>query len=81
MRVRVSGSHVSQAHMASAAIPSHWTGKCVTSSDFPSSSCNKKLIGARFFKDGFVASYGFVRRLRDFASPRDGNGHGTWCAS
>ena len=81
MSVRVSASHVSQAHMASATIPSHWTGKCVTSSNIPCSSCNKKLISTRFFKDGFVANYGFVRQLRDFALPRDGNGDGTWCAS
>ncbi|GKU96815.1 hypothetical protein SLEP1_g10007 [Rubroshorea leprosula] len=33
-------------------IPAKWKGQCVTTKDFGSSSCNKKLIGARFFYNG-----------------------------
>ena len=66
--------------MSDATIPSHWTGTCVTSSDFPSSSCNKKLIGARYYINGFLAEGGALDSA-DFLSPRDGDGHGTWCAS
>ncbi|GKV29590.1 hypothetical protein SLEP1_g38501 [Rubroshorea leprosula] len=29
-----------------------WKGQCVTTKDFGSSSCNKKLIGSRFFYNG-----------------------------
>ncbi|TDJ44828.1 MAG: hypothetical protein E2O52_07555, partial [Gammaproteobacteria bacterium] len=42
-------------------------------------SCNNKIIGARFYLDGFLAS----NRLDDneFRSPRDADGHGTHIAS
>ena len=66
--------------MPNAPIPSYWRGTCNTTSDFPPSSCNKKLIGARFFARGFL-SRNSIDSSRDFMSPRDGNGHGTWCAS
>ncbi|KAL9312576.1 hypothetical protein ACSQ67_018028 [Phaseolus vulgaris] len=52
-------------------IPSSWKGKCMTSKDFNSSNCNRKLIGARCYPDEDPHSI----------SPRDYNGHGTHVAS
>ena len=59
-------------------IPSDWHGKCVTGQQFPPKTCNDKLIGARYYVDGFgkknVAGV-------DYISPRDGDGHGSHTAS
>lgn len=48
-------------------------------------ACNKKLIGARYFLDGFLAEYGKPLNASengdDLLSPRDGIGHGTHTAS
>ncbi|EYU45313.1 hypothetical protein MIMGU_mgv11b017622mg, partial [Erythranthe guttata] len=46
--------------------------------------CNKKLVGARYFIDGFLASLGEpfnATENNEFISPRDSDGHGTHCAS
>lgn len=51
-------------------IPSKWKGTCMESKDFTSKNCNRKLIGARYYKTG-----------GDDKSPRDRNGHGTHVAS
>lgn len=67
--------------MPSGSLPNHWYGSCVTTADFPFSACNGKLIGAQFYAQGFLQAYRKLRRKRDFLSPRDGHGHGTWCAS
>ncbi|PON91085.1 Subtilase [Trema orientale] len=59
-------------------IPSSWKGKCEVGPNFNSSSCNKKLVGARFFYRGYEERTG--RRLdenSDSKSPRDEGGHGT----
>eukprot|EP00252_Welwitschia_mirabilis_P000696 TRINITY_DN10667_c0_g1_i1.p1 TRINITY_DN10667_c0_g1~~TRINITY_DN10667_c0_g1_i1.p1 ORF type:complete len:789 (-),score=55.03 TRINITY_DN10667_c0_g1_i1:217-2583(-) len=37
-------------------VPSKWKGKCVNSSDFNATNCNKKLIGARYYSDGLPFS-------------------------
>ncbi|XP_058772828.1 subtilisin-like protease SBT1.7 [Vicia villosa] len=64
------------------AIPSTWKGICETSTDFPISSCNKKLIGARFFLKGFEADKGRrINATEETRSPRDNDGHGTHTAS
>ncbi|RZC91353.1 hypothetical protein C5167_027413 [Papaver somniferum] len=52
-----------------------WRGVCQTTSDFPATSCNKKIVGARFFNRGSVLS------SKDLQSPRDTEGHGTHTAS
>ncbi|XVF86976.1 hypothetical protein PTKIN_Ptkin18bG0083600 [Pterospermum kingtungense] len=62
-------------------VPSKWKGQCVTAKDFGSGSCNKKLIGARFFCDGYEATNGKMNETSEFRSPRDSDGHGTHTAS
>ncbi|KAG7619994.1 PA domain [Arabidopsis suecica] len=60
-------------------VPSHWKGGCETGENFNSSNCNKKLIGAKYFINGFLAeneSFNSTNSL-DFISPRDLDGHGT----
>ncbi|HYH48809.1 MAG TPA: S8 family serine peptidase [Acidimicrobiia bacterium] len=58
--------------------PAGWKGTCQTGADFPASACNHKLIGARYFVDGFKArNVGGGERL----SPRDVIGHGTHVAA
>lgn len=58
-------------------IPSGWKGTCETSKTFSSSSCNRKLIGARFFSEGYEAAYGPIDETVESRSPRDDDGHGT----
>ncbi|OVA03786.1 Peptidase S8/S53 domain [Macleaya cordata] len=62
-------------------VPSTWKGICQTGSDFPASSCNKKLIGARYFSAGYEAQYGPIDEKLESKSPRDTEGHGTHTAS
>lgn len=57
-----------------------WGGICQTGPGFPASSCNNKLIGARFYRAGFDAS-GAVAVPEEFNSPRDGDSHGSHTAS
>ncbi len=58
--------------------PEVWDGACQAGEDFPSSSCNNKLIGARYY----VAGYGADRvDPSGFLSPRDDDGHGSHTAS
>ncbi|KAI3922348.1 hypothetical protein MKX01_006037 [Papaver californicum] len=58
-------------------IPSNWKGECETSKDFSSTSCNKKLIGARYFSKGYEATVGPIDESAESKSPRDDDGHGT----
>ena len=54
---------------------SRFCGGCETGPRFPMSSCNGKIVSARFFADGAQA----VARLNasvDFLSPFDAVGHG-----
>src|SRR3954451_5264119 len=59
-------------------IPATWAGTCQAGQNFPSSTCNDKLIGARYYLDGFgkknIAKF-------DYQSPRDGAGHGSHTSS
>ncbi|CAF1862825.1 CO(2)-response secreted protease-like [Brassica napus] len=50
-------------------IPSKWKGICMEGPDFNKSNCNRKLIGARYYKSTGATS------------ARDSNGHGTHTAS
>jgi subtilisin family serine protease len=63
---------------AYSAPPDTWAGTCQTGPGFTAADCNNKLIGARFFVDGFG-----VENLApgDALSPRDDDGHGSHTAS
>ncbi|KAL5053581.1 hypothetical protein RYX36_034263 [Vicia faba] len=60
--------------------PPRFSGTCEITPDFPSGSCNRKLVGARHF-----AASAIIREMldptEDYASPFDGDGHGTNTAS
>ncbi|XP_020588592.1 subtilisin-like protease SBT5.3 [Phalaenopsis equestris] len=55
-------------------IPSKWKGICQNGSKHEF-SCNRKLIGARYFNKGYLAAGGVVNSTLN--SPRDQDGHGT----
>jgi hypothetical protein len=59
-------------------VPADWHGKCVSGENFSQNACNDKLIGARFFVEGFGKK--FIDKS-DYLSPRDGDGHGSHTAS
>ncbi|KAJ0044697.1 hypothetical protein Pint_05686 [Pistacia integerrima] len=54
-------------------IPPRWKGVCMESPDFKKSNCNRKLIGARYYKTPSTH--------KTAGSPRDFLGHGTHTAS
>ena len=60
--------------------PAKWTGACVAGPGFTAAMCNNKLIGARFYNTNFLAS-GASPTSMEYASPRDGGGHGTHTSS
>ena len=62
-------------------IPRSWKGRCETGTNFTTSHCNKKLIGARFYSLGIEASTGSIDETIQSRSPRDDDGHGTHTAS
>ncbi|OQU83727.1 subtilisin-like protease SBT3.9 isoform X2 [Sorghum bicolor] len=53
-------------------VPKRWKGVCQTGQAFNASSCNRKVIGARWYAGDGVDEY---------KSPRDAHGHGTHTAS
>ncbi|XP_062105157.1 CO(2)-response secreted protease-like [Humulus lupulus] len=53
-------------------IPSKWKGSCQTASDFNTSNCNRKLIGAKYY---------LPQSAKKEWTPRDLTGHGTHVAS
>lgn len=62
-------------------IPASWKGACETGTNFTTSNCNRKLIGARFFSKGCEAMLGPIDEKTESKSPRDDDGHGTHTAS
>ena len=58
--------------------PATFNGVCQGGEQFPASTCNDKLVGARYYVAGFGAA-----NIADeeFLSPRDGSGHGSHTAS
>ncbi|MFD7282868.1 S8 family peptidase [Streptomyces sp. NPDC059862] len=57
-----------------------FSGHCQTGEEFTEAACNTKLVGARYFGDGWLAATPPEKR-NDYVSPRDGGGHGTHTAS
>ncbi|KAF4404117.1 hypothetical protein G4B88_014573 [Cannabis sativa] len=67
------------------AVPSRWKGVCQSGQSFdPKKHCNRKIIGARWFVNGFLAEYNKPLNASgeiEYLSARDANGHGTHTAS
>jgi subtilisin family serine protease len=59
-------------------VPADWRGRCVAGELFAVTSCNDKLIGARYYVQGFD-KHNIAKA--DYLSPRDGSGHGSHTAS
>ena len=59
--------------------PDDWNGICETGPQFTEQNCNNKMIGARFFVEGALAS-GPID-ADEILSPRDVDGHGTHTAT
>ena len=60
---------------------STFTGACETGVQFTTADCSTKIVGARYFLDGFgAANLGSVAD-GEFPSPRDGDGHGSHTGS
>jgi subtilisin family serine protease len=59
-------------------VPTDWHGTCVDGEQFTKQMCNDKLIGARYFVDGFGKN---AIATDEYLSPRDGDGHGSHTAS
>ncbi|KAF4374686.1 hypothetical protein F8388_020207 [Cannabis sativa] len=66
-------------------VPSRWKGVCQSGQSFdPKKHCNRKIIGARWFVNGFLAEYNKPLNASgeiEYLSARDANGHGTHTAS
>ncbi|XP_012484056.2 subtilisin-like protease SBT1.2 [Gossypium raimondii] len=64
-------------------VPKRWRGMCQEGQNFKATSCNRKLIGARFFIKGHhVSSVPPSENMVDeYISPRDSSGHGTHTSS
>jgi hypothetical protein len=63
------------AALAYGAAPATFTGGCVAGEGFnPAAHCNNKLIGAKFYNAGFLASSNAAKKnWSEFYSPRDSN--------
>ncbi|CAA2980290.1 subtilisin-like protease SBT1.7 [Olea europaea var. sylvestris] len=62
-------------------VPRGWKGECEVGKTFYKSSCNRKLIGARYFSKGYEAERGPINETHVSKSPRDDDGHGTHTAT
>uniref|UniRef100_A0ACD5WI59 Uncharacterized protein n=1 Tax=Avena sativa TaxID=4498 RepID=A0ACD5WI59_AVESA len=58
-------------------VPARWKGKCQTGQEFNTTSCNRKIIGARSYARGISSE----ALKNEYNSPRDIDGHGTHTAS
>ncbi|CAH8316453.1 unnamed protein product [Eruca vesicaria subsp. sativa] len=77
----ISPEHVSFRDTHMTPVPSRWRGSCDEGTNFSSSSCNKKIIGARAYYKGYESIVGKINETTDFRSARDAQGHGTHTAS
>jgi hypothetical protein len=59
-----------------------FSGACEAGENFPSNTCNDKLVSARFYVAGFKdANRKSGLAYDEYLSPRDGDGHGSHTAS
>jgi len=59
-----------------------WNGICQSGQKFPASSCNNKLIGARWYDEGFGGNAAIKSLFPyEYLSPRAADGHGVHTAS
>ena len=65
--------------IADYAPPAGWRGICEAGERFSVTDCNNKIIGARYYIDGFLETHPLDGN--EFLSPRDADGHGTHIAS
>ncbi|XP_021804562.1 subtilisin-like protease SBT3.5 [Prunus avium] len=61
-------------------VPARWKGHCESGEAFNASTCNRKLIGARYYKSGYEAEEDSTN-IVSFRSPRDSSGHGSHTTS
>lgn len=59
-------------------VPADWRGQCVPGERFARTTCNDKLIGARYYTAGFGRKF---IATDEYLSARDGDGHGSHTAS
>lgn len=59
--------------------PVDFAGTCQTGEGFGPDQCTDKIVGARFYVDGFLARH--TLDDGEFLSPKDADGHGTHIAS
>ncbi|KAG6762703.1 hypothetical protein POTOM_033217 [Populus tomentosa] len=62
-------------------VPQRWRGICETGTEFNTSYCNKKLIGARKFSQGMKQVGLNISSTDDYDFPRDYMGHGSHTSS
>jgi minor extracellular serine protease Vpr len=58
--------------------PRGFRGTCQEGAEWTAQTCNRKVVGARWYVDGFGATH---VRASAYLSPRDESGHGTQVAS
>ncbi|XP_071913708.1 subtilisin-like serine-protease S isoform X2 [Coffea arabica] len=62
-------------------VPVGWKGECQSGEAFNASTCNRKVIGARYYYSGYEAEEDTGETTTSFKSPRDSSGHGSHTAS
>nr|GMC93316.1 subtilisin-like protease SBT3.9 [Ipomoea batatas] len=63
------------------AVPAGWRGQCQTGEAFNASTCNRKIVGARYYTGGYEAEEDSGKTTMAFKSARDSSGHGSHTAS
>ncbi|KAK7412523.1 hypothetical protein VNO78_03987 [Psophocarpus tetragonolobus] len=62
-------------------VPTKWKGVCQNGTAFNSSQCNRKIIGSRYYVEGYESAFGGINEEEDYKSGRDKDGHGSHTAS
>nr|WP_244961619.1 S8 family serine peptidase [Clavibacter zhangzhiyongii] len=58
-----------------------FAGVCQTGEQFTAADCSTKIVGARYFVDGFGKKNIGTAATGEYVSPRDGDGHGSHTGS